>query len=53
MTILNGMSTSMIGLEVEVRRKLRRSELIRFFEKHEGCTVVRRRAALPIIGPAC
>jgi transposase len=50
------MSVTMIGLDtaksvfqihgvneigkVEIRRKLRRSELIAFFEKHESCTVV-------------
>jgi transposase len=50
------MSVTMIGLDtaksvfqihgvnetgkVEIKRKLRRSELIAFFEKHESCTVV-------------
>src|ERR1700735_3596942 len=50
------MSLTMIGLDtaksvfqihgvnetgkVEIKRKLRRSELIAFFEKHESCTVV-------------
>ena len=62
------MSITMIGLDTaksvfqvhavdeaghaEIRRKLRRSELIMFFEKQEACTVVRR-AVRRITGPAC
>jgi transposase len=63
------MSISMIGLdtakfffqihavnhsgEIAPRRKLRRSELISFFEKREACTVVMEACAWLIIGPAC
>ena len=63
------MSISMIGLDtaksvfqihgvnetgkVEIKRKLRRSELIAFFEKQESCTVVMRPVAPRITGRAC
>ena len=63
------MSVSMIGLDTaksvfqihgvneagkaELKRKLRRSELIPFFEKQQRCTVVMGRpVAPPITGPA-
>ena len=62
------MSITMIGLDtaksvfqvhgvnetgkVEIRRKLRRSELIPFFEKQEACTVVMEACgASPSLGP--
>ena len=38
--------------KVQIRRKLRRSELIPFFEKQDRCTVVLE-AAQRIIGAAC
>jgi transposase len=63
------MSISMIGLDTaksvfqihavnesgqtELRRKLRRSELIRFFEKQEACTVVMEACGAAHHGPAC
>jgi transposase len=61
------MSITMIGLDtaksvfqvhgvnetgkVEIKRKLRRSELIPFFEKLETALLSWRRAVLPITGP--
>ena len=61
------MSITMIGLDtaksvfqvhgvnetgkVEIKRKLRRSELIPFFEKQEVCTVVIEACGQPITGP--
>ena len=61
------MSITMIGLDtaksvfqvhgvdetgkMEIRHKLRRSELILFFEKQEVCTVVMEACGAPITGP--